>query len=898
MFRSTMGQLARWLPSLWEKAQLDSRKRFLLLLVCFNALLMAVLLLSVRNQEISRSIRIVEQEIRHRVEQLATMQSQQFQLVYITATPVQVAKVTTGPATVASSATPTFTVQPTPTATPTTAPQDTPTRTATPVPAAPTLTPRPTAKLPLPTPTVLLTPTHWPTPTWTPVATATSAPATPTSPPAGVPTVIRLSATQTQLLADGTSTSTVRATVLDQYGNPVSDDTPLTMSTNLGTFWGASTVTVLTHGGVAEAVLLASTTPGTATVQATADHASGSIAITFVAGAPATIAISASPGRLLAGSVTTLSVLVTDLFGNRVGDGTDIGLTATLGRLGSSGLRTRSGEASTTLTSDAAGSAIVTARCGASSAAVTVVFMPLVRIAKSVNRATAPAGSILIYTISITNDTGSGDSALLLTLTDYLPDGFAYVPGSMSSVAFAGEPAIAGQNLSWNASPAPYPLAPGSTIVSTFEVLAQAPAGSYTNQAIVQGSNLDGVDSGATAPVTLIAPSPVSFSPDNGCNNAPVNGTISGAGFASGARAYLGAWPLATSWVDEGLLNVVVPQDLPAGTHDLTVVNPGGSSATLPRVYRASNCGSLDTTLDSGYLGTYGAEPLFSPAQGDDDQIQLIYLEVPEGTSVPLYVRVFDPDCGGTLDIQNGWAWDTPFTFTIYGGPGTYTHPDARSAHPTAGASSGTVLATAVFAENPGTDGLWYSFGPFSAADAEWVGDKRLLKLTIVGGPQPPFDGGGRADLNVYNVALSTSATGNDVPDGARILAFSWTFLIPQATYNTPPRLFPYVGVGTSTLVQHNWDYDNDASGPGAAGIMMLTPLRTLSIPDSDVSRDNEERTSSLPTLDGESSTTWATSCWARPSGAIGDNLVTFWATDQNGQALTIFARSTVGPPP
>jgi len=898
MLRSAMVQLARWLPSLWEKVQLDSRKRFLLLLICFNALLVAVLLLSVRNQEISRSIRIVEQEIRYRVEQLATLQAQQIQLVYITATPVTVVQVTTRPPTATPVATPTHTVQPTTTATPTAIPQDTPTRTLTPVPKEPTSTKLPTPTMPPPTLTSTLTPTTTPTPTQTSTVTPTPVSPTPTSPPVGLPTTVRLSASQTQLVADGTSSSQIRATVLDQYGNPVLDDTPVTLSTNLGTFWGANTVTILTRGGIAEAVLLAPTRAGTATVRAAVDRVSSSITIAFVAGPPGAIALSASPNRLVVGSISTLSIVVSDRFGNRVADGTEITLAATVGVLGSASVDTRNGAASTTLRSELAGNAVVTARSGASSATTTVVFMPLIRIAKSVSRATAPTGSALTYTIVIANDTVGGDSALLRTLTDRLPAGFVYVPASMVSPAFVGEPAIAGQDLSWNSSPLPYPLAPGTSIVSEFQVIAQAPAGAYANQASVQGANLDRVDTGATAQVTLVGPSLGSISPDSACNDAPINGTVSGASFAPGIRAYLGPWPLATSWVDESLLNVVVPQDLPAGTYDLTVISPGGSNTTLPGAFRALNCGSLDTTLDSGYLGTYGAEPSFSPAQGDDDQIQVLYLEVPQATSAPLYVRVFDPDCGGTLDIQNGWAWDTPFTFTVYGGPGTYTHPDARSAHPTAGASSGTVLATAVFTENPGTDGSWYSFGPFSAADGESVGSKRLLKLTIAGGPQPPFDGGGRADLNIYNVALSTSSATNTAPDGARIVGFSWTFLIPQATYSTPPRLFPYAASDTSTFAQHNWDYDSDASGPGAAGITIVTPLRTISVPDTDVSRDNEERSSSYGTQDGERNTTWATSCWARPSGAIGDNLVTFWATNQDGRALAIFARSTNGPPP
>ncbi len=382
--------------------------------------------------------------------------------------------------------------------------------------------------------------------------------------------------------------------------------------------------------------------------------------------------------------------------------------------------------------------------------------------------------------------------------------------------------------------------------------------------------------------------------PNSGCNSAPVDITIVGSGFSPGATATLGAWALDVTWASASTLYATVPQDIAAGVYDLTVSTPGGDYARLSNGYAARNCGPIDTTLDSGHLGTYGAELDFAPGQGDDDQIQVLFLEVPEGTPGPLYVRVFDPDCGGTLDMQNGGAWDTSFEFTVYGGSGAYTDPDARNSHPTSGVHSGTVLATAIFGEDPSSDGQWYNLGPFNVTDGELVRGKRLFKLVVIGKP-PESPGINFADLNVYNVALSTSNGNNTAPAGSRILAFSWTFLIPGDAYRTPPRLFPYVGPGVAALVQHNWDYDRSTQN---AGLTAITPARALDIPYDRISGDNEVRNSSHQVLDTERNTTWAISCWAETDQTLADNLVTFWATDQDGRALSLFARSTNSPPP
>jgi hypothetical protein len=200
-----------------------------------------------------------------------------------------------------------------------------------------------------------------------------------------------------------------------------------------------------------------------------------------------------------------------------------------------------------------------------------------------------------------------------------------------------------------------------------------------------------------------------------------------------------------------------------------------------------------------------------------------------------------------------------------------------------------------VFTESVALDGNWYVFGPFSATEGELVNGKRIFKLSVVGGPEPPFAPGiGFADLNVYNVMLSTSPLMNTMPSGGRVFAFSWTFLIPAASYDVPPLLFPYVDPGVTTVTQHNWDYDNIV---GTAGITITTPSRTITASGADVSGDAEERSSSYPTLDTERNTTWSVSCWAQ-TAAVGDNLVTFWTTDQNGTSLAIFAHSTNVAPP
>ena len=897
MIGSLIPRLVAHLPELREKLRIDGKKRFMFLLLFFNVLLIVILLLSVRNQEIRQRIRVVEIEITRQIILRRTSEASQVQVVYVTETPTpySVAAVTpsstpTGtstPTTTATAtelpptATSTVTPRPTSTSRPTrTQEPGTPTPTATHTPSStpgtPTVTPTPTATLsPSPTPTETRLPTRTPrfptsthTPTVTPTVTVT--------PTASVePHTIVLAAFPADIVADGATLSAISATVLNSSGNPVPDGTSVTFTTDLGSFGGSTTAVATTTGGVAQIQLTSSTSTGMASVSATAGTVTEVTSVTFSPGPPAGLVLAALPASIPADGVTslTLQAVVNDANGHAVADGTVISFGTTRGTVSAPSAVTSGGVAAVSVSSTDAGQATMTATAGAAVGTTNAYFTPLLQIGKTVSRADAPTGSVLTYTVTIVNATAGGVAAAWTVLMDTLPAGFVYVSGSTASPAFVGDPTLSGQTLTWSPAPLPYDLAAGASIASTFQVIAPAGTGVYFNEARIDGDNFAPTSTGATAPVTLHDPTVGSITPSNACNDADVPVAINGTYFAPGITAQLGAWDLGAVRLDEATLSGIVPEGIAVGVYDLTVANPGGASITLSGAYTARDCSSPDTTLESGFLATVGREPFFSEGQGDPDSVQELYIEVPAATTGQMYIRVFDPDCGGTIDIQSGLIWNTPFTFTVYG-------------------SGNAVLASQSFAENSSTDAQWITFAAVTAGDGELMGTRRVFRMTVVGGPLAI--GTQQADRNLYNIAISTSSSANASPAGARMFAYSWTLLIPATEWATPARTFPYVDAGVTTVSQYNWDYDKVS----AAGVDVLTPLRTLSSPAAAVSAHDAEASSTYAVIPGETNTTWTIRCWADTTASVGTNIATVWVTDQNGRSLALFARSTNQPPP
>jgi len=400
---------------------------------------------------------------------------------------------------------------------------------------------------------------------------------------------------------------------------------------------------------------------------------------------------------------------------------------------------------------------------------------------------------------------------------------------------------------------------------------------------------------GASNPFTVAYPAPsvTDILPSTGVNTGTTAVTITGADFFDTPGARLGVVALqdVMTSTDGTTLTATVPAGIAAGTYDLYVTNPGPLAPTgvLNNAFIVQNA-NITSTLETSFPVTFG-RAITSTQNGDNDSVQVIFLEVPDTLTTTLYVRVYDPDVGDNFDELCRPAtgcpesiWDTSTTFSLYGGSDAYTDPDARQATFSTTTDPGITTGTPItpshtFTQDAALDRTWVTLWSFAPGEGEHVGNKYVFKLSVVGGPGD--------DGNYYNVALSTSSTENIAPQGTRIFAYAWTYLMPLTD---PPQLYPFVSPLMLTFNQHNFDFDS------LAAITITTPITVHSVSSSDISGNDAEESSAFLVTSDEQQVTWAVRCislWVSVN-----NDVTVWFTDQNGDALPIFTRSTIEPVP
>ena len=138
---------------------------------------------------------------------------------------------------------------------------------------------------------------------------------------------------------------------------------------------------------------------------------------------------------------------------------------------------------------------------GSASRVHLTTFSPLGRVplvaSKTADSGTAEAGGTNGYTISISNP--NADSASLESITDTLPGGFAYVPGTTTGATTA-DPVIAGDVLTWSG---PFAVSANSAVTVQFDVTVAATPGSYYNEATADGGTDAVVATGPTALVVV-----------------------------------------------------------------------------------------------------------------------------------------------------------------------------------------------------------------------------------------------------------------------------------------------------------------------------------------------------------------------------------------------------------
>jgi len=209
---------------------------------------------------------------------------------------------------------------------------------------------------------------------------------------------------------------------------------------------------------------------------------------------------------------------------------------------------------------------------------------------------------------------------------------------------------------------------------------------------------------------------------------------------------------------------------------------------------------------EPAYLITYGIDA--GTVEGDDDFFQVVFIRMPDQVRDPVYVRIFDADCGGEVDARYNRKFNTRTGFKIFGGKGAYSVPGIRK--PTPGKSdlyAGILLANEEFGENSLFDNKWYAFARIKPEDGEKVGQFRYFKVVI--------EGKEGDDGNAFLITVSSEEHSNTPPDNVEIFTFAPTIRLPRPGVFSEMRFF--VPEDVREIIVHNFDLSSAKIGVDTA---------------------------------------------------------------------------------
>jgi large repetitive protein len=233
---------------------------------------------------------------------------------------------------------------------------------------------------------------------------------------------------------------------------------------------------------------------------------------------------------------------------------------------------------------------------------------------------------------------------------------------------------------------------------------------------------------------------------------------------------------------------------------------------------------------DNILLVNYGPEQ--SIREGDDDFQQIIFIRIAATYRDSLYIRAFDIDCGGDIDLSFG-AWNTETRLTLYGGQGAFSAASLQKAKPLqADRDAGKVIASATFGENRELNNSWHNFAHIAPVDGEKIGDYTYFKLVVQG-----LSGN---DANAFDIRLSSSPTMNVTPTVVGLFSYSptlrlrkdenvasITFSVPEHAKSITINNFDLAGavVQLVTAFRSNLPVLSSGQGEWAKSILPLEPL-------------------------------------------------------------------------
>ena len=187
---------------------------------------------------------------------------------------------------------------------------------------------------------------------------------------------------------------------------------------------------------------------------------------------------------------------------------------------------------------------------------------------------------------------------------------------------------------------------------------------------------------------------------------------------------------------------------------------------------------------------------------GDDDFVQVYFFTIPQTEKNPVYVRIFDADLGGKNDEIHG-EFNSKTRFSVYGGKGAHSNPDAKKENPVGNFKSGIELASKVFASDTSIDNKWYTMGPFNPVEGELQPEfgGYVFKLVIEG-----LDGD---DGNLYRLFLSSQPNTNKPIEGANAFTYEYSLRLSDIK-GSVSHLYPFVSKGVTAVKIKVFDYDDD----------------------------------------------------------------------------------------
>ncbi|HTA61525.1 MAG TPA: hypothetical protein VK835_03685 [Bacteroidia bacterium] len=185
---------------------------------------------------------------------------------------------------------------------------------------------------------------------------------------------------------------------------------------------------------------------------------------------------------------------------------------------------------------------------------------------------------------------------------------------------------------------------------------------------------------------------------------------------------------------------------------------------------------------------------------GDDDFVQIYFFVVPQTEKNPIYIRVFDPDLGGKYDEVHD-VFNSKTRFSVYGGNGAASNPDAKKQTPTGNFKSGIQLSSKTFGDDANYDDKWYTLGPFNPVEGELQPDGYVFKLIIEG-----MDGD---DGNLYKMFLSSLPNENKAIEGGNAFTYEYSFRMAD-NKGSISHLYPFVSKGITAVKISVFDFDDD----------------------------------------------------------------------------------------